>query len=130
MDCLRFRPAAKGADLSESLWFILTGVLLFATGSACAALGLAVWKKQKIGLVIRHHMDKVSEGNKKAFCTLAGTGVLAVGAGLMASGIWTAFAGSLPALVPAAAGLVLGLALLGFAIRRYNRPAETGAGGR
>lgn len=73
--------------MSDDVWGIVLGVLLILLGILFIWLGLAIWKKQKIELIIRHHMDKVSDEDKQAYCRLCGIGVLIIGFGFVVSGI-------------------------------------------
>ena len=106
--------------MNDVIWFIIIGIVLMGTGLVFIWLGLAIRKKQRINLMIRYHMDKVSEKNKQAYCRLCGIGLTVIGAGLILSGICMIFVQSLPTLIPMAAGLVSGTALLITAIARYN----------
>ena len=106
--------------MNDTVWFVAISVLFVMLGIVFIRLGLAIWKKQKMDLIIRHHCDKVSEENKPAYCTLAGIGVFVIGIGFILSGICTVLTHSLFVFIPMAAGLAAGLALLILAGRRYN----------
>ena len=106
--------------MGDIVWFKVMAVLFALGGLVLILLGLKIWKKQKMELMISYHCDKFSEENKRAYCTLAGIGVCLIGAGLAVSGICTAFIQSLLTLIPLAVGLVLGIALVVTAIVRYN----------
>ena len=106
--------------MSDFVWFIIIGIVLMGTGLVFAWLGLAIWKKQKIHLMIRYHMDKVSDENKQAYCRLCGIGLTVTGAGFILSGICMIFLRTPLTLIPMAAGLVSGTVLLITAIARYN----------
>ncbi|MBQ7546902.1 MAG: DUF3784 domain-containing protein [Clostridia bacterium] len=107
--------------MRDTVWFIGIGVLFALLGFLFICLGLQIWKKQKISLIISYHCDKVSEENKRAYCTLAGIGVLVMGVGFFLCGICTAFVRSALVFVPMTAGLVSGIALLTSAVLKYNR---------
>ena len=107
--------------MDDIIWFIAISVLLILLGAVFIGIGLAIWKKRKMDLIIRYHCDRVSEADKPAYCTLSGIGVFLIGAGFALSGICAAFMRSAIVLVPAAAGLAAGLALLVLAGIRYNR---------
>ena len=62
----------------------------------------------------------MSEENIPAYCRLAGIGVFVIGTGFVLSGICSVPVTSLPALIPMAAGLAAGIALLILAGIRYN----------
>ena len=107
--------------MEEFVWFIAVSVLFVLLGIIFIRLGLAIWKKQKMELIIRYHCDKVKEENKPAYCTLAGTGVFVTGIGFILSGICSALMQSVLIFIPMAAGLAAGIALLILAGTRYNR---------
>lgn len=107
--------------MDDFAWFIAVGVLLVLLGTVFAWLGLAIWKKRRIDLIIRRHVEKVREEDKPAYCALAGTGVLAVGIGFALTGLCAPLLRSALAFAPMAAGLAAGIALLILAGIRYNR---------
>ena len=106
--------------MDDTIWFIAISALFVLMGIVFIRLGLAIWKKQKMDLIIRHHCDKVSEENKPAYCTLAGIGVFVIGIGFILSGICAVLTHSLLTFIPMAAGLTVGIVLLILAGRRYN----------
>ena len=106
--------------MDDTIWFIAISALFVLMGIVFIRLGLAIWKKQKMDLIIRHHCDKVSEENKPAYCMLAGIGVFVIGIGFILSGICAVLTHSLLTFIPMAAGLAAGIALLILAGRRYN----------
>ena len=107
--------------MSDFIWFMMIAVLFVLLGLLFFRLGWQIWKKQRMDLIISYHSDKVREENRQAYCTLAGIGVLLMGIGFLLSGIFTALNQSAFAFVPMAAGLVIGTALLAYAVIRYNR---------
>ncbi len=111
----------KGQTMDDLIWFNIIGILFVLIGFAFFGLGWAIGKKQRIDLIIRHHMDKVSEENKPAFCRLSGTGATVIGIGFVCSGIWTLADGNLFSFLPMAIGLAVGIVLLAAAGIRYNR---------
>ena len=107
--------------MDDFVWFIVIGILFLLLGLLFGALGLQIWKKQRMDLIIRHHCEKVREENKRAYCTLAGIGVLIMGIGFLLSGICITWTRSAFIFVPMTAGLAAGIALLASAIVKYNR---------
>ena len=107
-------------NMDEMIWFIVISSLFILLGLVFIGLGLAIWKKQKMELIIRYHCERVSEENKPAYCRLAGIGVCVIGTGMILSGICSAFTQSLPVFIPMAAGLAAGIGLLILAGIRYN----------
>ena len=106
--------------MDDTIWFIAVSVLFAVLGIVFIRLGLAIWKKQKMDLIIRHHCDRVSAENRPAYCRLAGIGVFVIGIGFILSGICTVLTHSLFTFIPMAAGLAAGIALLFLAGSRYN----------
>ena len=106
--------------MNDTVWFVAISVLFVLLGVVFIRLGLAIWKKQKMDLIIRHHCDKVSEENKPAYCTLAGIGVFVIGIGFILSGIGAALMKSALPFIPMTVGMAAGIALLVLAGRRYN----------
>lgn len=106
--------------MSDFIWFVMIGVLFVFLGLIFIWLGWQIWKKLRTDLIISYHIDKVSEENRQAYCTLFGAGVLVMGTGFILSGICTAFVRTVFTFGPMAAGLALGMALLVSAIMKYN----------
>ena len=106
--------------MSDSVWFILSGIILLAVGAVFIGLGWAIWKKQKISLVHDYHYNRVSDENKPAFCRKVGIGMTVIGTGMVLSGVITMLSGSLLSLIPLAAGLAVGTPIMLRAIRKYN----------
>ena len=106
--------------MGDTIWFIIIGAILIVLGLIFIWLGYNVWIKEKINLIIIYHMDKVSEDNKPTFCRLSGLGLLVMGCGFIASGIWTMVSGALLSFIPMIAGIVVGIALLILAGIKYN----------
>ncbi|MBQ1306479.1 MAG: DUF3784 domain-containing protein [Erysipelotrichales bacterium] len=107
--------------MSDIHWFIVVGILFVLLGFLFLTLGRKIRKDNRIDLIISHHVEKVREENKQAYCRLAGTGVLLMGIGFLLSGILSPFVRSALSFVPMGAGLVLGIAFLVSAGRKYNR---------
>ena len=107
--------------MSDFAWFLVIGILFALLGLLFVWLGWQIWKKQKMDLIIQYHCDKVTEADKRAYCTLSGIGVLIIGIGFLLSGISSPFIRSVVVFVPMTVGLVSGLALLASASMKYNR---------
>ena len=84
-------------------------------------LGYLVWKKEKINLFHSYHYDKVSEEDKTAFCKLSGWGLIVIGIGISVTTIIIAITDSAFSFIAFAVGFALGLTLLFYAGRKYNR---------
>ncbi len=101
---------------------MILGVAVCAVvGAVCVILGWLLWKKERITVLHDYHCDKVTEENKKAFCTLSGIGLITVGAGLVVTAVLLALTNSVLSFLAFAAGFAAGLALLITAGVRYNR---------
>ena len=106
--------------MNDFIWALIVGTMFAILGLVFIWLGIAIWKKQKIELIIRHHMDKVSDKNKQAYCKLCGIGVLIIGIGFVISGICMAFTIELYSWIPMIVGLVTGILLVAISAGRYN----------
>jgi hypothetical protein len=107
--------------MSDLVWFIIIGALFVLLSLIFIILGLQIWKKQKMDLIISYHCDKVSEDNKRAYCVLSGIGLIIMGAGFGLSGLLAVFLRSASVFIPMTVGLGSGIALLTAAGIRYNR---------
>ena len=107
--------------MSDLTWFIIIGVFFMLLGMIFIVLGLMIGIGKKKNLIISYHCDKVSEENKNAYCSIFGLGVFFIGIGFAVTGILSVVLQSLFALIPMAAGLVLGIAFILAAIIKYNR---------
>lgn len=83
-------------------------------------LGYFVWKKERISLFHSYHYDKISEEDKKAFCTISGGGVIVIGIGLLVTGVIVAMTDSAWSFIAFAIGFLVGFAMLVYAGLRYN----------
>ena len=107
--------------MSDLTWFIIIGVFFMLLGMIFIVLGMMIGIGKKMNLIISYHCDKVSEENKNAYCSIFGLGVFFIGIGFAVTGILSVVLQSLFALIPMAAGLVLGIAFILAAIIKYNR---------
>ena len=100
---------------------ILTSIILGVVGIVLLVMGWLIWKKEKINLFHEYHYDRVSEENKKAFCTISGWGILSVGLGITLTAIIAAITESSWSFLAFALGFVVGLVLLIYSGIKYNR---------
>ena len=107
--------------MSDTAWYIISGIILLVVGVLFIWIGWSIWKKQKISLLHSYHYNKVSKKNKPAFCRQVGIGMIIIGTGMVLSGVITMISGSLLSLVPLAAGLAVGTPMMLLAIHKYNR---------
>ena len=110
--------------MSDFIWFIIIGILFLLISVSFIILGFMIWIKQKMNLIISHHCDKVSERNKKAYCTMFGIGMIIMGAGFGLTGILTFFIHSLLIFVPMTLGLIIGIALIIISGAKYNHSQD------
>ena len=96
-------------------------ILVGLVGFVLIILGYMVWKKEKISLFHDYHYDKVSEEDKKAFCTISGIGVVLIGIGLFITAIIIGITNSMWSFIPFVVGFVVGLIMLIYAGIKYNR---------
>ena len=90
-------------------------------GLAMVILGYLIWIKEKMSLLHDYHINKVSPGNRKAFCTMSGVGVLVIGISLVITAVMLGFTDSAASFICFAVGFVVGLSMLILAGLRYNR---------
>lgn len=95
-------------------------VILGLVGIALLVIGYLIWKKEKITLLHDYHYEKVSEGDKKAFCTISGIGIFVMGVGLLVNAVIFGFTESLWSFLALALGFAVGISLLIYAGKKYN----------
>ena len=100
---------------------ILGCLVMGLVGLLCVALGLLIWKKQRITLLHEYHYRNVSEADRPAFCKLTGWGILCIGAGILICAAVFALTESLWSFLGFGGGFILGQVLLLQAGRKYNR---------
>ena len=100
---------------------VLGALILGAVGAVLVVFGYLVWKKEKITLFHDYHYNKVTEENKKAFCTLSGAGLLVAGLGILLTAVLLILTDSVWSFLAFAVCFAIGAALLLYAGRKYNR---------
>ena len=100
---------------------MIGAILVCLIGFICIILGYLLWKKEKISILHSYHYDKVSQEDKKAFCTISGIGILLIGIGLFITGIILCITDSALSFIAFAIGFVGGLIMLIYAGIKYNR---------
>ena len=100
---------------------MIGSIIIGLVGFVLIILGYMVWKKEKISLFHDYHYDKVSEEDKKAFCTISGIGVVLIGIGLFITSIIIGITDSMWSFIPFVIGFVAGLIMLIYSGIKYNR---------
>ena len=100
---------------------MISSIVVGLIGIVLTVLGYMVWKKEKISLSHDYHYDKVSEEDKKAFCTISGIGVVLIGIGLFITSIIIGITDSMWSFIPFVIGFVAGLIMLIYSGIKYNR---------
>ena len=100
---------------------IIASIILGVVGIIFIILGYLIWIKEKISLLHDYHYNKVSEEDKKIFCTISGIGVLIIGVGLIVSAALAVIIDSPLSKIPFVVGFVIGIVMLIYAGIRYNR---------
>ena len=100
---------------------ILGATITGAVGILCLVLGYLIWIKEKITLLHNYHYSRVKEDDKKAFCRLSGIGVIAVGIGALVSAVLILITDSALSFIGFGIGFAVGIAMLIYAGRKYNR---------
>ena len=100
---------------------MIVGVIILALVSILTlVIGWLIWKKEKITLLHDYHYSKVSQENKKRFCTLSGIGLMIAGIGIGATAVLLGLTNSVLSFIAFAVGFIIGLALLLHAGKKYN----------
>lgn len=107
--------------MGDYIWYIIVASLLLVLGIVFIVLGLQIWLKQKMNLIISHHCEKVKEENKKAYCRIFGIGMIVIGIGFLLSAVCIPLLKTLFSFIPLTAGLVLGIVLIVYSIAKYNK---------
>lgn len=94
-------------------------IIFFAVGSACIILGFLIWKKQKLSLLHDYHYQNVKKEDVPAYTRQIGAGMIVLGAGIAAAGIFE-FVSLSFWWIPLAAGIVIGLIVMYRAQKKYN----------
>ena len=100
---------------------MIGSIILGLVAVTLLILGYLIWKKEKISLLHDYHYDKVTEEDKKAFCTLSGMGVFIIGFGMLISAVVIEITDSPSSFIAFMIGFVIGLAMLIYAGNKYNR---------
>lgn len=96
-------------------------LILGLVGVLCVVLGWLIWKKRKITLFHEYHYKYVSEEHKKPYCAAAGKGIVVIGAGLLVTALLLPLTRSVWSFLGIVPGFAVGLTLLVYADRKYNR---------
>ena len=96
-------------------------VVLGIVGIVFLVMGYLIWKKEKISLLHDYHYDKVSREDKTRFCAISGLGIVVIGVGLLITAVIFGVTESIWSFLIFAVGLGVGLTLLFYAGKKYNR---------
>lgn len=99
---------------------MISAIIVGFIGIVFVVFGYLLWKKEKISLLHDYHCDKVSEENKKIFCTISGIGVTLIGIGLLITAMIIGITDSAWSFIAFAVGFCAGLGMLIYAGIRYN----------
>ena len=100
---------------------MLGAIILGIISVSFLIIGFLIWKKEKISILHSYHYENVSEENKKAFCTLSGLGIISIGIGLLITAVIIGLTNSALSFIAFAIGFMLGLFLLIYAGKKYNK---------
>ena len=98
---------------------ILGIIIESAVGLLCIALGLLLWKKQKVTLLHDYHYQHVKKEDLPAYTRRMGIGLIVVGVGILVTGLLN-LVGSRLWWLSLLLGFDLGLCILIRAQMRYN----------
>ena len=99
---------------------LIAVILVALIGTLCMVLGYLLWKKERITLLHEYHYDHVAPEHKKAFCTLSGVGMIAMGAGMLLTAVLLSITTSWWSFLLFAIGFGIGIGLLVSAGKKYN----------
>ena len=99
-------------------WFEL--IFLLIVGSLFFYLGWEIWKKGKISLIHDYHHKKVKETDKKAYTAMMGKALLAIGSGIILTGIIDFLTHTLCGWWIFGIAFLVGLIIITYAQVKYN----------
>ena len=100
---------------------MIVGVIILSLVSILMlVMGWLLWKKEKVSLLHDYHYNKVSQADKKVFCTLCGIGLILMGIGIGVTAVLLGITDSVLSFIAFAVGMVAGVALLLYAGKKYN----------
>ena len=99
---------------------MFASIIVGLIGCIFVIMGYLIWMKEKISLFHDYHYDKVTEEDKKAFCTVSGIGVLIIGISLLITAGILILTDSPLSFIAFAVGFILGLFMLIYAGAKYN----------
>ncbi len=100
---------------------IVACLIIGIVGIVVIVMGYLLWRKERISLLHDYHYDKVSEANKKIFCTISGIGLVVLGCGFLLTAVVLGITTSVWSYLVMTVGFVIGISLLIYAGRKYNR---------
>ena len=83
--------------------------------------GCQLFFKEKLTLLNSSYCSKVTEENRRSFCKIAGIGFLVIGIGFIISEMAFIVTSSLWSFLCAFCGLLIGVLILIYAGKKYNR---------
>ena len=99
---------------------MIFGVIIeTAVGAICIALGMLLWKKQKISILHDYHYKHVKKEDIPAYTRQMGIGLIMIGTGIFLTGLLDLACASVW-WIPLLAGFVTGLAVIIMAQKKYN----------
>ena len=100
---------------------MIGAIIMGIVGIILLLFGYLIWVKEKISLLHEYHYDKISEENKKPFSALSGLGIICIGAGISVTAVSFAITSSIWSFIGFGVGFVIGITLLIYAGRKYNK---------
>jgi len=99
---------------------MIFGLLInLAVGLLLIALGVLIWKKQKVSLLHEYHYKNVKQEEMPAYARLMGIGLIVMGTGICITGLLSMLKSALW-WVPLLGGIVAGLIVMNHAQKKYN----------
>ena len=99
---------------------MIFGVIVeLAVGLFCIGIGFLIRFKRKVSLVHDYHYKNVAEKDIPAYARLIGGGLILIGAGICATGLFNLVKSALW-WVPMLVGFIAGFAVMNKAQKKYN----------
>ncbi len=99
---------------------MIVGVIIeAAVGLLCIIMGFLIWLGRKVSLIHDYHYKNVAERDIPAYARLIGIGLILIGAGICATGLFNLVKSALW-WVPMLVGFIAGFAVMNKAQKKYN----------
>jgi hypothetical protein len=95
-------------------------IIMLVSGGIFLVLGWRIWKKEQITLIHSYHYTKVSQTDKKFYTEKMGKGIIVIGIGMIATGIFEFLTSTSYGWIFFGIGFVWGFTIIILAQKKYN----------